>query len=157
MGVEVCEVDTAAGAGVRGGRMRRRFGSGGLVPLSWDANDCSLVATDGVSTAGGGDESRFRLLEGRAADLFLVLGVVLKARLFRLLAAPMMRIDTSSSALASSLACLRCVSRFESLVSFTALESLPWCAASTTTISSFVAWFGGSTGVTGVSAVTGGG
>jgi hypothetical protein len=105
-GVEVRGVDTEAGAGPCEGSMRRRFGSGGLVPLSCEANDCSLVAPEGDSTVSGGEESRFRLLFAgvRAFDFLLELGGVLKDISMSLSAAPLMRFVASSSSFASSLA-----------------------------------------------------
>jgi hypothetical protein len=67
--------DTAFGAGATG-CSRSRLGSGGLVALSWVATEASLVTSAALSVAGGGDASRFRLLEGRgAAFFFWVAGV----------------------------------------------------------------------------------
>jgi hypothetical protein len=154
-GVEASDIVPVSGAGTRGGNMRMRFGSGGLVLLSSDANDCSLVAAGGDSTAAAGDDSRFRLLEGLAADLFRVLGVALKAIFFKVFAAPIMRFVTSSNTFASSLACRRCDSLLDSLSSDIVLESVSLFDVPFSIIVSLVnTWFGSSTGVNVVFAVS---
>lgn len=71
LGVESAEADVREGAG---DVMRKRFGSGCSDPLSCDATDASLGVSAGLSVAGGGEVSRFRLFkgfEGCEADFFL--------------------------------------------------------------------------------------